>query len=146
MLNPSFASGQFCQYKMVQKTWKINETLACGYSSDSAQWELSNKYQHDRVKMVFKILCIIVLWMKVALALEGLLYEFLYYRLSSRSMILFTVTWELRTILQNIWSRVVDNVLVNISPSNIFLTRLSPKNIHQYCLAAPSCIQHKWVV
>ena len=29
------------------------ETLANGYSSDSAQQELSNEYQHDRTKMVF---------------------------------------------------------------------------------------------
>ena len=31
-----------------------------------------NEYQHDRVKMVFKIVCFLVLWMKVASALEGL--------------------------------------------------------------------------
>ena len=34
--------------------------------------ELCNEYQHDRVKMVFKSLCVILLWMKVASALEGL--------------------------------------------------------------------------
>ena len=34
--------------------------------------ELSNEYQHDRVQIVFKNICVIVLWMKVALALEGL--------------------------------------------------------------------------
>ena len=33
---------------------------------------LSNEYQHDRVKMVFKNLFILVLWTKVASALEGL--------------------------------------------------------------------------
>ena len=37
------------------------------------QRELSNEYQHDRVKMVLKNLCILVLWTKVALALEGLM-------------------------------------------------------------------------
>ena len=36
------------------------------------QQELSNKYQHDRVQMIFKDLCIIVLQEKVASALEGL--------------------------------------------------------------------------
>ena len=41
------------------KTWKMTETLAHEYSSDSTQWELSNEYQHDRVKMVFKDLCIL---------------------------------------------------------------------------------------
>ena len=32
----------------------------------------SNEYQHDRDKLGFKILCILVLWTKVASALEGL--------------------------------------------------------------------------
>ena len=50
----------------------MTETLANGYSSKSAQRELSNEYQHDRVQIVFKNLCILVLWMKVASALEGL--------------------------------------------------------------------------
>ena len=35
----------------------------------SIQRELSNKYQHDRVYMVFKNLCVLVHWMKVASAL-----------------------------------------------------------------------------
>ena len=35
--------------------------------------ELSNEYQHDRVYMIFKYLCILVLWTKVASALEGLI-------------------------------------------------------------------------
>ena len=48
------------------------ETLANGYSSESTQRELSNEYQYDRVKMVFKNLCILVLWTKVAKALKGL--------------------------------------------------------------------------
>ena len=38
----------------------------------SAQRELSNEYQHDRVEMVFKNLCNLVIWMKVASVLEGL--------------------------------------------------------------------------
>ena len=42
----------------------MTETLANGYSSDSTQRELSNEYQHDRVL----IICVIVRWMKVALA------------------------------------------------------------------------------
>ena len=58
--------------KWCKKPWKITETLANGYSYESTQWELSNEYQHDSVKMVFKNLCIFVLWMKVASALEGL--------------------------------------------------------------------------
>ena len=36
----------------------MTETLAQGYTSESTQRELSNEYQHDRVKMVFKnLLC-----------------------------------------------------------------------------------------
>ena len=36
---------------MMQKTWKMTETLAYGYSSESThdQWELSTEYQHDRI-------------------------------------------------------------------------------------------------
>ena len=56
----------------MQKSGKMTEKLAYGYSSESAQRELSNEYQHDRVWMVSKSLCIIVLWTKVASALEGL--------------------------------------------------------------------------
>ena len=49
---------------------RITETLAYGYPSESTQPELSNEFQHDRVYMVFKILC--VFWTRVASALEGL--------------------------------------------------------------------------
>ena len=56
------------------KSFKIPEhlmaTLAYGYSSESTL--LSNKYQNDRVKMVFKNRCILILGVKVALALEEL--------------------------------------------------------------------------
>ena len=52
----------------------MTETLANGYSSESTQRELSNEYQHDRVWMVYKNLCICVLWTKVASVLEGLGY------------------------------------------------------------------------
>ena len=48
-INPYAAGSYFCQYKIMQKTWKITETLANGYSSKSTQWGLSNEYQHDRV-------------------------------------------------------------------------------------------------
>ena len=40
--------------------------------AENTQRELSNEYQHDRVKMLFKRLYILVLRMKVTLALEGL--------------------------------------------------------------------------
>ena len=50
----------------------MTETLAYGYSSESTHQELSREYQHDRVLMVFKDLCILVFGLKVASALEGL--------------------------------------------------------------------------
>ena len=50
----------------------MTETLANGYSYESTQRELSNEYQHDRVQMLFENLCVLVLWTKVASALEGL--------------------------------------------------------------------------
>ena len=46
--------------------------MAHGYSSKSTQQELSNEYQHDRVSMLFKNLCVLGLWTKVASAMEGL--------------------------------------------------------------------------
>ena len=39
---------------MMLKNWKMTETLANGYSSERAQQELPNEYQHDRIWMVFK--------------------------------------------------------------------------------------------
>ena len=50
----------------------MTETLANGYSSESTQRELSNEYQHDRILMDIRNLCVIVLLTKVASALEGL--------------------------------------------------------------------------
>ena len=50
----------------------MTETLAHGDSSESTLQELSNEYHHDRVYMFFKDLCIHLLWIKVALALQGL--------------------------------------------------------------------------
>ena len=42
--NPYAAGGKLSQYKMMQKTWRMTETLANGYSSESTQQELSNEY------------------------------------------------------------------------------------------------------
>ena len=42
------------------------------YSTESTQRELSNEYQQDRVSMVFKNICVLLLWTKVASALGGL--------------------------------------------------------------------------
>ena len=46
---------------MMKKTWKMTETLAHGYSSESPQQKLSNEYQDDRVQMFFKNICVLVL-------------------------------------------------------------------------------------
>ena len=67
LLTARLAKTQLC--KNLEKPLK---PLANGYSSESAQQELSNEYQHDRVLMVLKNLCILALWAKVATALEGL--------------------------------------------------------------------------
>ena len=52
------------------------------------------------------------------------------YRLLCGSMLLLTITWKSRIILQNIWRRVVDSSLINISPSNIFLIFLLLERYH----------------
>ena len=52
----------------------MTETLAHGYSSERSHREFFNEYQHGGVCVVFKNLCIIMLWTEVALALEELRY------------------------------------------------------------------------
>ena len=71
MVSPYAGGGQFGQYKTMHKTSKMIETLVNGYSSESTKRELSNEYKHDRIWMVCKNLCGLVLWTKVALVLEG---------------------------------------------------------------------------
>ena len=51
-LNPYAGGGLFGQYmyiKWCKKNWKMNETLAHGYSYERTKQELSNEYQHDMV-------------------------------------------------------------------------------------------------
>ena len=48
-INPYAAGGYFGQYKIMPNSWMIFETWANVYSSERAQRELSNEYQHDRV-------------------------------------------------------------------------------------------------
>ena len=50
----------------------MTETLVHGYSSERTQQELSNEYQQGRILIDFKNLYVLVLWTKVASALEGL--------------------------------------------------------------------------
>ena len=41
--------ANFANTKMMQKTWKMAQTLAHGNSSESTEWELSNEYQRGMV-------------------------------------------------------------------------------------------------
>ena len=66
-------------------------------------------------------------------------------KLSSGSQLLSTITSELRRILHYIWRKVVGIFLINISQSNIFLTRLLPAIFHQNCQAAFGCCEYQWV-
>ena len=65
------AGGGFGLYKMMLNPLKMTETLTHGYSSESTQQELMNDYQNDRVHMVFISVSVLVLWTKLASALEG---------------------------------------------------------------------------
>ena len=58
-ISPFTVGGQFGQYNMMQKAWKMTVTLAHGYSSDSSQQGLPDEYQHDRVKMCNTILMVL---------------------------------------------------------------------------------------
>ena len=50
----------------------MTETLANGYSSEGAGQALSNEHQQDRVKMVSKGFCFLVIGTKVASEFKGL--------------------------------------------------------------------------
>ena len=54
-LNPYASDGRVGLHKMVKKTCKMIETLACGYSSESTQRDQTNGLQHDMVSMISKI-------------------------------------------------------------------------------------------
>ena len=69
LLMANLANTDVCKKKL-----KMTETLANGYSFESTQRGLFNEYQHDQVSMVFKDVCVLVLWTKLAPALEGLNY------------------------------------------------------------------------
>ena len=56
----------------MMQTLKMIETLAHGYSPENTQRQLFNEYQHDRVGMVLRNLGVLLLWTKVATALNGL--------------------------------------------------------------------------
>ena len=62
---------------MRQKTGKMTEILAHGYPSESTKRKQTNEYQHDRVWMIFRKHCVLVLRAIVASILEGLKGELL---------------------------------------------------------------------
>ena len=64
LFNPYGAGDLFCQYKMMQKNLENDWNPAHGYLSESSSWEPSSEYQHCRDKMIFKGLCILVIWTK----------------------------------------------------------------------------------
>ena len=82
-INPYAAGGWSGQYNIMQFFLK----MAYGYLSERNQQELSNEYQHKRVQMVFKDLCVLLLWMKVAPALKGLRWK------SKRDKLSFIRRW-----------------------------------------------------
>ena len=53
-LNPYAAGWFLTNTKRCKKTWKKTQPLANGYPSESAQRELSNEYQHNRVSDGFQ--------------------------------------------------------------------------------------------
>ena len=57
-LTPMLLAATLANTKRCKKL--IKKILKPWYSSESAQWELSNKYQHDRVYMVYENLRILV--------------------------------------------------------------------------------------
>ena len=61
----------FWPIQMMQKKTKLIETMAPGYSSASTQRELSHEYQHDRIWIVIKDMCVLARWTKVASTSEG---------------------------------------------------------------------------
>ena len=48
ILTPMLLVTNMANKKKPQKTSKMIETLAYGYSSESTHWELSNEYHNDR--------------------------------------------------------------------------------------------------
>ena len=45
-------------------------TLSYWYSSDSEQKEISNEYQHDRVYIIVKKVCVVIPWTKSRLSIR----------------------------------------------------------------------------
>ena len=67
LLVANLANTQWCK-----KLREMTGNPGTWYSSESTERELSNEYQHDKVGMFFKNLCVRLLWTKKALSLEGL--------------------------------------------------------------------------
>ena len=68
-----------------------------------------------------------------------------YWDINPFIMLMKMTSGAMRMILQNIWRRVVGNVLINISPSKIFQASLSFERFIQNCQAAVCHTECWWV-
>ena len=109
----------------------MTETLAHGYSFESTLRELSNEYQQDRVYMIFKNLCFIVVWMKVALALEGLTLLMLTATKSSLAILMKSSRQRhsKKTFDGEMLIRTLTTTLLQISCKNFLNSKVIVKNI-----------------
>ena len=103
---------------MMQKSWKMTETLANGYSSESTQRELSNEYQYDRVLMIFKDFCVLGLLTNVGSALEGLTVT-QSYLISARLPWMLIFIWSACMISQ-LWAQFEEKLLSSSGSTPFF--------------------------
>ena len=112
------------------------------YSLDSSHWALSDEYPYARVPVIFRLFASFCYGQISHYQHKG--YALMLKsnsKLLSGSFIVVTITDKRRVILENIWRRVVGSVLIKISPSNIFISMLSPEKIHQICQASSVIFQ-----
>ena len=121
---------------------KMTETLANGYSSESAQRELSNEYQLDcldgfqhflqfslmdesslsigRVNVGLEDAAGVLLWTSVCTHFNGLTH--LHSERPKRGLTILEILYLQSHFLENIWRRIVYQKSNNNSPSNILWT------------------------
>ena len=100
------------------KGTKTFQTLPCWYSLDSPREVLSDEYPYARVSVISQLFSHCFVFTKLTTS-STKVKEFLPKLLCGTS-ILLTITFTMKMILQNIWRRVVGNVINNISLSNVF--------------------------
>ena len=122
--------------KMMQKSWKMTETLANGYSSESTQQELSNEYQQYKVQMVFKDFCIFLPWTKVASALKGLTHSIWKSPLEIPIRIYDTSDDNFGTKKKRFYQVFIKRIVVSNIQNNIFPSNIFPIWLGLVCLLA----------